>query len=223
MSEATQKVGGKAKVDSRPSIRELDERTAAQVLDDTERSVNKVLLPDPNGKLKMKFPLMRDPEPPHKMMTEERTFREVEVPHTEVLYYTHGVIMDRNTSHSDTVQIGNQRRGHVFDRTYTYNGKIYHRCAWIPDQVERAGILFKKMINRQTRRPVAVLKKIGGTNDPMYQIIGAGTPEYRDLRRIFERFFIKKQRDAADDELDRFSYDAIGPQSFEATDEAPSE
>jgi hypothetical protein len=109
------------------------------------------------------------------------------------------------------VLIGTQRRGHVFDRTYEYGGRLYHRCAYIPNRVERAGILFKKMINRQTRRPVAVLKKFAGTNDPMYQIIGGQEAEYRDLRRIFERSFIKRQKGAEDDELDKFTYDAITP------------
>jgi hypothetical protein len=127
------------------------------------------------------------------------------------VFFARGVVMDRNSNHSDSVVIGSERRGHVFDRTYTYNGKLYHRCAYIPNRVERAGILFKKMINRQTRRPVAVLKKFVGTNDPMYQIIGGQEADYRDLRRIFERSFIKRNKGIEDDELDKFQYDSIAP------------
>lgn len=206
--EDTQKVG-KPKIDDRPSVRELDGRSKSQVLADETASINKVLVRDPEGKVKMKFPSHRDTEPPHKMIEVEQRFTEIEVPHEEVIYYTHGVIMDRLSTHSDSVVIGNERRGHVFDRTYVYNGKLYHRCAWIPNRVERAGILYKKMINRQTRRPVAVLKKFAGTNDPMYLIIGGQEADYRDLRRIFERSFINRKQGEQDDELDRFQYDAI--------------
>mgnify|MGYP001412418013 CR=1 FL=1 len=208
--EDTQKVGN-PRIDDRPSVRELDGRSQSQVMADAISSVNKVAVRDPDGKIKQMWPSHRDPEPPHKMIMTEMRFTEVEVPHEEVVFFTHGVIMDRNSVHSDSVVIGSERRGHVFDRTYTYNGKLYHRCAYIPNRVERAGILYKKMINRQTRRPVAVLKKFAGTNDPMYQIIGGQEAEYRDLRRIFERSFIKKNRGDGDDELDNFSYDAIAP------------
>ncbi len=211
MSEDTAQKVGKPVMDDRPSVRDLDGRTTAQVLADEMASVNKALIRDPEGKIKRKVPGYRDPEPPHRMIEVELRFTEIEVPHEDVLYYTHGVIMDRLATHSDSVMIGNQRKGFVFDRTYTYNGRLYHRCAWIPNRVERAGILYKKMISRTSRRPVAVLKKIGGTNDPMYQIIGGKEADYRDLRTIFERHFIRRNKGQEDDELDKFQYEAIGP------------
>jgi hypothetical protein len=62
-----QKVG-KPKVDDRPSVRELDGRSKAQILADTISSVNKVLIRDPEGKIKQMWPSHRDPEPPHKMI-----------------------------------------------------------------------------------------------------------------------------------------------------------
>lgn len=197
--------------DNRPSIRTIDERSNAQMLADAKSSVNKVLVRDPEGKFKMDEPAGRDPEPPHKMVWVKVHYKEVEVPHEEVLFYTHGVIMDRNTSHSDTVMIGNNRIGHVFDRTYTWNGRIYHRCAWIPNQVERAGIMYQKMISRTTKRPVAVMKKYPGTNEPQYRIVGGQEADYRDLRRLFERAFINRKMGMEDDELDRFKYEAIVP------------
>ena len=205
-----QKVG-KPKVDNSPSVGSPDGRSKSQILADEIASVNRVAIRDPDGKIRQMWPSHRDPEPPHKMITVEMRFTEVEVPHEEVVFFTRGVIMDRNSVHSDSVVIGAERRGHVFDRTYTYNGKLYHRCAYIPNRVERAGILYKKMIDRQTRRPVAVLKKFTGTNDPMYQIIGGQEAEYRDLRRIFERNYIKRSKGVQDDELDKFQYDAIAP------------
>ena len=204
------------------NVGSLDGRTKAQVEADTLASVNTVLVRDPNGPVKQRWPSYRDPEPPHKMIYVDMLFKEVQVPHEEVIFYTHGVLMDRNVSHSDTVVIGKERRAHVFDRVYTHNGKIFRRCAWIPNKVERAGILFEKKINRQTKRPVAVLKKFGATEDPKYAIVGGGETDYRDLRRIFERSFIRRQRDQVDDELDRFQYEAIGPIEQESTDANPA-
>ena len=207
--DLAQKVG-KPVVDDRPSVRSLDGRTKSQVLADEMASINFVLVRDPEGKIKKKYPSHRDPEPPHKMIDVEYAMSKIEVPHEDVLFYTRGVIMDRNATHSDSVMIGNERRGFVFDRTYTFNDKLYHRCAYIPNRVERAGILFKKMI--RNRRPVAVLKKLPGTtNEPAYQIIGGQEADYRDLRRIFERSFIRRNRGMEDDELDNFMYDSIGP------------
>lgn len=197
--------------DNRPSIRAVDERSNAQMLQDQLNSVNFAFIPDENGKEKRKYPAYRDPEPPHKMLYVERTLRKIEVPHDEVVFYTHGVIMDRRTSHSDTVMIGNNRIGHVFDRTYTWNGRIYHRCAWIPDKVQRAGIMFCKKISRTTRRPVAVLKKYPGTEEPQYRIVGGQEADYRDLKRIFERAFVNRKLGQEDDELDKFQYESISP------------
>mgnify|MGYP001358243186 FL=1 len=45
----------------------------------------------------------------------------------------------------------------------------------------------------------------------MYQIIGGQEAEYRDLRTIFERNYIKRSKGVQDDELDKFQYDAIAP------------
>lgn len=203
--------------DNRASIRTTEERSKSQVQADALNSVNTVLVRDPDGPIKHKEPSYRDPEPPHKMIWIETRYKEIEVPHEEVLFYTHGVIMDRLASHAATVMIGNNRIGHVFDRTYTWNGRIYHRCAWVPNKTERAGLLYAKMINRTTRRPVAVLKKFPGTQEPMYQIVGGQEPDYRDLKKVFERAFINKKLGAEDDELDKFQYEAITPIEAEMT------
>lgn len=194
--------------DNRPSVAKKDERSNEQMIADAVNSINKVLVRDPNGTIKAKEPDFRDPEPPHKMLYKTVSYKEIEVPHEEVIFYTHGVIMDRNTSHSATVVIGNERRGHVFDRSYTWEGKTYHRCAWIPNRVERAGIMFYKMIHQRIRRAVAVLRKYPNTNDPMYLIVGGQEADYRDLKRIFERNWINRLAQM-DDELDRFKYESI--------------
>ena len=206
-----QKVDKDKTLEERASIGMDVDRSKAQVAKDMMDSINTVLVPDPDGPIKVKMPTFRDPEPPHRMQYQEIRYREIPVPHDEVLFYTHGVIQDRLASHATTVLIGNNRISHVFDRSYTWNGRIYHRCAWVPNKVERAGILYCKMISRTTRRPVAVLKKFQNTQEPQYQIVGGQEADYRDLRRIFERAFISRKLGADDDELDKFQYDAIVP------------
>ena len=198
----------KPEVDNRPNICVLDQRSKAQILADEIASINRVLIPDPDGKIKQKFPAYRDPEPPHKMVWVEMSFKEVLVPPTHVLRYTHSVIKDMNASHSDFVMINGQRLGFVFDRTYTHDGKIHHRCAYIPDEIQRAGVLYTIKIDKNTRRPKAVLKRIKGTQDPMYEIIGHKEEDYRALRRVFERYWITKKQEQ-DDELNNFKFDSI--------------
>ena len=207
LSEESQKVE-KSVVDNRPNICVSDQRSSAQMLADGMASVNRVLVPDPDGKITQKFPTYRDPEPPHKMIWIETSFKEVLVPPTHVLRYTHSVVIDMKASHSDFVVISSQRLGFVFDRTYTYADKIYHRCAYIPDEIQRAGVLYTIKIDKNTRRPKAVLKRIKGTQDPMYEIIGHKEEDYRALRRVFERYWITKKQEQ-DDELNNFKFDSM--------------
>lgn len=197
--------------DNKASIGVPNDRSQVQIQADMMASVNSVMVRDPEGPIKVKEPTFRDPEPPHKMQYHEVRYKEIQVPHEDVIFYTHSVVMDRNNSHSATVLLGNNRLVHIFDRTYTWNGRIYHRCAWIPNRVERAGILYCKMIHRITRRPIAVLRSFKGTSEPMYRIVGGQEADYRDLKRIYERAFISRKHGEEDDELDKFQYDAITP------------
>ena len=200
-------------VDNTPTDQKVDLRSTEQMIKDGVNSVNKVLLPDWDGPVEMKFPVMRDPET--KQMTyETRRFRWVDTPHEEVLYYTQSTIIDLNSGHTATVVVGNRRTPVVFDRTYTHNGRVYHRCAWIPDKIVRAGVLYEKKIDKITRQPKAALKKIKGTNTPLYQIVGQVQTDYRDLERIFVRVFIKKGVPVnieEDDKLLQFMHESTPP------------
>ena len=191
------------------------------------------LVRDPSGPIIEKRPTMRDPET-HKQIYMELRFRQYKIPNHEVLFYTGSVITDYNASHQETIEIGGKRLGFAFDRTYLYRGRLYTRCVWAPDEPEylgldhnipekvaAAGLLFCKMIDRRSRQPIAVLKRQLDGRTPMYQIVGGKEmePRYRDLKRVFENFFIKRGGpiDSRDEGLSNFMYDAISPISEEVS------
>jgi hypothetical protein len=173
-------------------------------------SINIALIPDPAGPIKHVVPTMRDPET-HKQMYMDVRFKPINVPPDEVLFYTGSPIIDFHATHSDTVSIQGKRTVVVFDRTYTYKDRVIPQCAWVPDKAVRAGILFGKMIDQRTKQPFGVMKKLGDGKTPMFQIVGGKETDYRDLKRIFERVFIKGEGPKIDDGLDQFMHSALGP------------
>ncbi len=191
-------------------------------------SINNVLVPDPKGPIVMKIPTMRDPET-HQQIYMERHFREHIVPNDEVLFHTGSVIMDWNATHQATVEVGGKRQGYVFDRTYVHKKRLYNQCAWVPDDkigdknipLARAGLLYCKMIDKRTHRPIAVLRRQPDGKTPMYQIIGGKEMEshYRELKKVFENFFIKRGGpiDSRDEGLSNFMYETISPIPEEVT------
>jgi hypothetical protein len=178
------------------------------------KNINIVLVRDPLGNVKAQFPTQRNPDT-KRLEYDVFMHRAVEVPPEEVLFYTGSPVIDIHNTHSATITIKGTRTVVVFDRTYEIGGQVFQQCAWIPDKSVRAGIMFVKMINRQTRRPVAVMRKLGGSTTPAYQIVGSPKKHeayYRDLRRIFERVFITGARpDNRDDELDNWMHSVIEP------------
>lgn len=201
----------KAEFDETPSDTHADKRTTNQMIKDGLNSINKALIPDENGDVEMKFPVMRDPET-KQMMYATQNFRWVSVPPEEVLYYTQSTIIDLHSDHTATVIAEGKRHPVVFDRTYTYKGKVYQRCAWVPSPVVRAGVMYEKKIDRVSRRPVAVIKKIQGSNTPAYQIVSNVETDYRDLKRIYERAYIKRGVSSQiqdDNEALGFMYDSL--------------
>ncbi len=177
-------------------------------------SINSVLVSVPDeqtGDISMDFPVIRDPET-RKMTYRTQWFKIQAVPPNHVAFFTGKEIKDRNNAHADSVEVDRVRMGFIFDRTYTYHKKVYTQCCWIPDEKLRAGVMFEKKVHRQTRRPIAILKKLkGAENMPAYQIVGAKEPDYRDLRRIFERYFLKPLALAEDEDLSKFTYDSFEP------------
>jgi hypothetical protein len=204
-SDASQREGS-AEILVKGRVVEFNEKFAAET-----RNINIALIPDPNGNVKRTKPTGMDPEK-HRMNYENILYRAIEVPPEDVLIFMGSPVKDLHNTHSATVNIQNKRTVVVFDRTYVFGGRTIQQCAWVPDRKIRAGILFTKRIDRQTRRPLAVLRRMADGATPMYQIVGAKEPEYRDLRRVFERVFIKGGRPGEmDDELDKFMHESIGP------------
>jgi hypothetical protein len=172
-------------------------------------SINEALIPDAMGEVIVKRPSMRDPET-HQMVYVDVPHKKIDVPAHEVVYYTGGVVSDFHAQCAEGVFIKSKAHSVVFDRTYDYQGKTYYRCAWIPNKEVRAGIVFEKKINPKTKQPIAVMKKLHDDRTPRYQIVERGEGNYRDLKRIFERVFIRSGS-TEDEKLDSFMHDAIGP------------
>lgn len=124
--------------------------------------------------------------------------KEREVPPWEVMHYLGNVVSDHLSVHTANVLIRRQRIGYVFDRFYHYRGKRYERVCWVPDKKHQAALMYEKFVDPTSRKGVAKIARVPGTNNPKYEVLGAveggGTAEgyYRDLKRLYERFFLKR-------------------------------
>lgn len=124
-----------------------------------------------------------------------------------VMQYLGSVIMDHQSVHTNNVVLGKRRHGYCFDRFYIdpRNGKRYERCCLITDRVHQAGLMYEKIIDKRTRKALARIRRQRGPmnqfiDDPMYRVIGASEGDYRDLKRLFERHFLKRgDEELADD------------------------
>jgi len=141
----------------------------------------------------------RDPET-RKMRVVRLPAKLVPILPEQVIHYRGSVIMDKQAVRKEDVVIGGKRHGYIFDRFYEYNGKKYARCCLVDDRVHQAGLIYQKVINPKTRRAEARLKRIpGGGDDPAYQVIGAKEQDYRDLKRLYERYFLGSNDRGMDD------------------------
>jgi len=125
--------------------------------------------------------------------------RDRTIPPWEVVKYNGSVVQDKMATHSTTVIVNGVRTIHVFDKFYIHNKRRYERCCWIPDPVHQAGILYTRYVNPTTKLASAAIARISKeSTDPKYEVVGAqeggGTKEgyYRDLKRLFERHFLRR-------------------------------
>jgi len=198
-------MGNTQKVDERKSV--------GQMVAEKLASINTALVPDENGKIDVDIPIGMD-QNSKKMMYTKIPHSKIDVPPDEIVAFMGSVIMDRHNSHSETINYDGQRHLVVFDRSYTHGQRVFNRVAWIPNKAIRSAVVFEKKIDRQTKRPIAVLRKLGQDQSapPMFQIVGGEEADYRDLKRIFERVFIKKGSPVGEDEeLNNFMHGAITP------------
>jgi hypothetical protein len=175
-----------------------------QAMANLERSLGKRIatldfatIPDPEVRIEthagpwIVYPLQKDPDNKNKWIENRVPAKRIPIPPDEVLFYRGGVVRDHLSVHSATVVIGRERRIFIFDRFYVFEGKEYARCCWIPDIKWRAGVLFMKKIDRRSKKGVAILKKLANSTEPAYKIVKAREYDYRDLKRWFERIWIK--------------------------------
>jgi hypothetical protein len=130
--------------------------------------------------------------------------KEVKVRPEQVMRYNGSVVKDNNAVHSNTVSLGGRRELYSFDRMYEWQGKTYTRCCLVLDRVHMAGLLFDSYVDKRTRMTRSKIRCLEGTDKPMYIVIGMKNKEQdiRDLRRLYERYFMRKKDAMVSEESD---------------------
>ncbi len=128
-----------------------------------------------------------------KMMVEKIPAKEVEVPPEHIMRYLGSVVRDRQSVHSNSVLYPKGRRnGYVFDCFYIHKGKRLERICLVENRTHQAGLMYEKYVHPKLKRGFARIRRIVGTENAMYEVVGQGEVYYRDLKRLFERHFLKR-------------------------------
>ena len=133
-----------------------------------------------------------------KLMVERVPAKEEKILPYQVMHYRGSVVMDHNAVHSSNVLIGKERRMYVFDRFFFLNGKRFDRCALVEDRKHQAGLMYEKWVPKNTAqgfsagKAYARVRRIPKTESPMYEVLGFKETDYRDLKRLFERYFLNR-------------------------------
>lgn len=133
----------------------------------------------------------RNPET-HKLMVVKMPARRVPIKPGQVMRYLGNVVQDLNSVHTGNIVFQRRRFGYVFDRFFYYNGKKLVRCCLVEDRIHQAGLMYEKFVHRKTRRAMARIRRLPGGDAPMYDVVGAKEADYRDLKRLFERHFLRR-------------------------------
>ena len=151
----------------------------------------------------------RDPET-KKLRVVKLPAREVRILPHQVMRFRGSVIQDKQSTHKADVLVGRQRYGYVFDRFFYHNKSKLARCALVEDRVHQAGLMYERAVDKLTRKAFARIRRINNTQDPAYEVIGATETDYRDLKRLFERHFLRRNDQGANDPaLDQLISDGI--------------
>jgi hypothetical protein len=140
----------------------------------------------------------RDPDT-RKLRVVRMPAREVEILPSQVMRYRGSVIMDLNSTHKADVLVGKQRYGYVFDRFFYFKKVKLTRCALVEDRIHQAFLMYETVIDKRTRAPFARIRQIKNTQDPAYEVVGAVETDYRDLKRLYERYFLRRNDQGAND------------------------
>lgn len=148
----------------------------------------------------------RDPET-HKLIVNEIPARRVKILPHMVMQYLGSVVSDHLSVHTANFTIRKRRFGYTFDRFFNYNGQKLSRCCLVVDRVHQAALLYEKFTNPKTLRADIRLRKCRDERGNaiskafMYRVIGAQETDLRDLKKLFERNFLRRDEEALADEI----------------------
>jgi len=131
--------------------------------------------------------------------------KEIPIEPLMVMKYLGNVVQDHLAVHTGMVVHRKKHHGYSFDHFFIHNGKRLDRCCLVLDRIHQAALLYEKVVSKKTRKPFAVIRQIRGTHgqrtgNPAYDVIGAKEADYRDLKRLFERHFLRRgDEELADD------------------------
>jgi len=141
----------------------------------------------------------------HQLIIARLKAREIEILPEQMMRYRGNVVQDFNAVHTYFVMYNRRRWGYVFDQFFIHSGKRYDRCCLVLDRIHQAGLMYEKVVGKKTMKAFSRIRQIKGfmgqaTGEPMYEVIGQKEGYYRDLKRLYDRHFLKRgNEDLADD------------------------
>jgi len=185
-------------------LTEAEAKTGFQFNTRKTMLVHDPMLPDSHAGPFIERCLGRD-QNTRQLIMERLKAREVEILPEQMMRYRGNVVQDFNSVHTCFVVYNRRRWGYVFDAFFVYNGKKYDRCCLVLDRIHQAGLMYEKVVGKKTMKAFSRIRQIKGfmgqaTGEPMYEVIGQKEGYYRDLKRLYDRHFLKRgNEDLADD------------------------
>jgi len=146
----------------------------------------------------------RNPET-HKLQVYKIPAKEVKIMPDQVMQYLGSVVQDMLSVYTGNVVVKGRRWGYCFSRFYYINGKRQTRCCLVLDRIHQAGLMYENIVTKD-RKTIARIRQIRGhlgqpTGEPMYKVLGAGESYYRDLKRLYERHFLRRGDESLADDV----------------------
>lgn len=149
--------------------------------------------------------LGRDPET-RRLIIARLKAEEVEVLPEQMMRYRGNVVQDYQSVHTNFVMYNRRRWGYIFDQFFLHNGKRQERCCLVLDRIHQAGLMYERVVGKQSQRAFSRIRQIKGftgqaTGEPMYEVIGQKEGYYRDLKRLYDRHFLKRGNEELADDI----------------------
>ena len=76
----------------------------------------------------------------------------------------------------------------------------------IVNRIHQAGLMYERVVGKQSQRSFSRIRQIKGfggqaTGEPMYEVIGQKEGYYRDLKRLYDRHFLKRGNEELADDI----------------------